>query len=554
MAKATAGKDTKVPQPATGLRHFVATLFATLLKGVCWAVPIGVVAKINLDASVHLSTGWAAAGAVMAALGAGSVYLALHGNSAKTRTLFAVLGVVFLIGNFSNALGNIAEQSDASRDTKTAAKETVATLREQVSQVSQDRKAVAAVAGSATPAAIEAEIAAAKAADAPRWKATEQCNPDKITAGPSRTFCANLAQLEAKKAAATRRDQLDARKQQLEEELQGKPAPDSVDSFVDAVAEPIALAGYHVDAKQRRLIGVLRNWLRAFILEVLGEFGPSILLALLDMVLKPSQAAPKPVKSRGAAVAIAKGEAPAQPDAASEAKAGRCRRLPQRLGPLAGGHPGSGCGDRRVHDVLGRVAGGIREASQRLLHRDGIPLLTPALEGQPALRLHFRVDDHDPAVAAGLERRHLGLAEAIHPDDDLLAGFDPLPALTLGGDERALHVVDGIDRAAMSGDLRHLLPGAVDHFGDAPSTTSEPSNMSSYSSRSVSNARICWIRRDHCWSHGRGRPSASFQAGSCSAVPGRDLPSVTASVSSMIRYTLFSGCASVSPSELTWTP
>ncbi len=322
MAKATAGKDTKVPQPATGLRHFVATLFATLLKGVCWAVPIGVVAKINLDASVHLSTGWAAAGAVMAALGAGSVYLALHGNSAKTRTLFAVLGLVFLIGNFSNALGNIAEQSDASRDTKTAAQETVATLREQVSQVSQDRKAVAAVAGSATPAAIEAEIAAAKAADAPRWKATEQCNPDKITAGPSRTFCANLAQLAAKKAAATRRDQLDARKQQLEEELQGKPAPDSVDSFVDAVAEPIALAGYHVDAKQKRLIGVLRNWLRAFILEVLGEFGPSILLALLDMVLKPSQAAPKPVKSRGAAVAIAKGEAPAQPDAASEAKAG----------------------------------------------------------------------------------------------------------------------------------------------------------------------------------------------------------------------------------------
>ena len=25
------------------------------------------------------------------------------------------------------------------------------------------------------------------------------------------------------------------------------------------------------------------------------------------------------------------------------------------------------------------------------------------------------------------------------------------------------------------------------------------------------------MRSDHCWSHGRGRPSASFQAGSCSA-------------------------------------
>ncbi len=25
------------------------------------------------------------------------------------------------------------------------------------------------------------------------------------------------------------------------------------------------------------------------------------------------------------------------------------------------------------------------------------------------------------------------------------------------------------------------------------------------------------MRRDHCWSHGRGNPSASFQAGSCIA-------------------------------------
>src|SRR5674476_1588149 len=28
------------------------------------------------------------------------------------------------------------------------------------------------------------------------------------------------------------------------------------------------------------------------------------------------------------------------------------------------------------------------------------------------------------------------------------------------------------------------------------------------------------MRSDHCWSHGRGRPSASFQAGSCTARAG----------------------------------
>ena len=43
--------------------------------------------------------------------------------------------------------------------------------------------------------------------------------------------------------------------------------------------------------------------------------------------------------------------------------------------------------------------------------------------------------------------------------------------------------------------------------------TFEPSKMSGYSSRSVSKASTCWMRSDHCWSHGRGRPSASFQAG-----------------------------------------
>ena len=78
--------------------------------------------------------------------------------------------------------------------------------------------------------------------------------------------------------------------------------------------------------------------------------------------------------------------------------------------------------------------------------------------------------------------------------------------------------------------------------------------MSGYSSRSVSYASTCWIRSDHCWSHGRGRPSASFQAGSWIARARASRPSVTASASSTIRCTLFSGCDSVSPSELTCTP
>ena len=39
------------------------------------------------------------------------------------------------------------------------------------------------------------------------------------------------------------------------------------------------------------------------------------------------------------------------------------------------------------------------------------------------------------------------------------------------------------------------------------------------------------MRSDHCWSQGRGRPSASFQAGSCTARARAFFDSVTASIS-----------------------
>jgi len=62
------------------------------------------------------------------------------------------------------------------------------------------------------------------------------------------------------------------------------------------------------------------------------------------------------------------------------------------------------------------------------------------------------------------------------------------------------------------------------------------------------------MRNDHCWSHGRGNPSASFHAGSCTALARAPRERVTASISSTIRWTLFSGCSWVSPREFTCTP
>ena len=86
------------------------------------------------------------------------------------------------------------------------------------------------------------------------------------------------------------------------------------------------------------------------------------------------------------------------------------------------------------------------------------------------------------------------------------------------------------------------------------STTCEPSKRSSYSRRSDSNANTCCIRNAHCWSHGCGSPSASFHAGSWMLRARACFDIVTPSISSTMRCTLFSGCASVSPRLFTWTP
>ena len=49
-------------------------------------------------------------------------------------------------------------------------------------------------------------------------------------------------------------------------------------------------------------------------------------------------------------------------------------------------------------------------------------------------------------------------------------------------------------------------PAASTSSAVLASITLEPSKMSPYSRRSDSKARICWMRSDHCWSQGRGRP------------------------------------------------
>jgi hypothetical protein len=76
-------------------------------------------------------------------------------------------------------------------------------------ELSQGRKEQVAIAGNTTPESIQAQIQAAIAADAKRWQASDKCNPDAISQPMTRAFCEGIHQLEAKKAAAIKRDEID---------------------------------------------------------------------------------------------------------------------------------------------------------------------------------------------------------------------------------------------------------------------------------------------------------------------------------------------------------
>ena len=105
-------------------------------------------------------------------------------------------------------------------------------------------------------------------------------------------------------------------------------------------------------------------------------------------------------------------------------------------------------------------------SAQRFLDGRLVALRAPALQRAALLAPRPRIDDQDPAVGVGSQRRGLGRGEAVHADDRQLARLDPPPALAVGLDQRRLHVVHGFYGAAELGDAGHLLAGALEQLGN----------------------------------------------------------------------------------------
>ena len=184
-----------------------------------------------------------------------------------------------------------------------------------------------------------------------------------------------------------------------------------------------------------------------------------------------------------------------------------------------------------------------------------VALGAPALDRLALLRLDRRVDGEDAAVAARQQRRGLGLGVAVDADDDLLAGLDAADALAVGVDQRGLHVVHGVDRAAVLVDDRHLGARALEQLGHEPvhdlralEEVGVLEQVGLVGQHLLDAQRPLLVPRARQARAPRSRPAAGSRA------PARRGPSVTASASSTMRWTLFSGWDSVRPSELTCTP
>ena len=189
------------------------------------ALPLFPAIKINLDAAAGQGETWAVVGIGFVIFGALAIEHSLHAvrwRQAVTALLWGVLGAGFLALNGMNAIANLASHTDHSRDENRAKMQTAADISRQRDELAERRKEHAKLAGEATPDSIEAEIKASKAANSGLWRASQSCDANSITRDVTRAFCKNLADLEAKKAAATKRDAIDASLAKLDEKAETK--------------------------------------------------------------------------------------------------------------------------------------------------------------------------------------------------------------------------------------------------------------------------------------------------------------------------------------------
>lgn len=304
----------------------LATITTTIGKAAICILPIIPAVRVNLDAAAGQGEAWTifAIGSVLA--GAVFIELCLEGRGLARCALFAVLATFFVALNVLNAIGNAASHSDVARDVASSRLSQKQRLSDRRNELSQARKEQVTIAGNTTPDSIEAEIRAAKSSGSKQWASTFGCDVSWTVKSDARTFCASIAELEKKKAAALRRDQIDAELSKIDAQDVEAP-PSSIDSYTANVGRFLTLLGYSVDDKVKELVAASRDWLKGIGVELLAAFGPAALLCLLTRPVHQYQAPQqlpqavrkpeKPVKAPAAPILVETNEATPVPVSAT---------------------------------------------------------------------------------------------------------------------------------------------------------------------------------------------------------------------------------------------
>lgn len=249
--------------------------FATVATFVApvWLLPA---LLINLDWSAGASAAWnvAAAGSIFAC--AIFVEATLRANTPGRALFFVAAAGILMFANLQTAFDNAAHRSSDRSDLRANQIQLAARASSQRSRWSRERDEATRIAGLTPVVVLRADIEHAIAADAPRWRSTRSCQPLETTAAASINFCAQLATLRGKLAAAEQRDRIDARLAELDQaRLTVEAVPTAADPFAEGVARLLSALGLKIADDAKIALTAGRDFVRSLALELIAALGPS---------------------------------------------------------------------------------------------------------------------------------------------------------------------------------------------------------------------------------------------------------------------------------------
>ena len=214
------------------------------------------------------------------------VYLAWE----KGSFWFWTLGAIFTAINLTTALSNVSGISAEAISGRGGVIEQKGSVSGQIAKLTAAREAQEKIAWELATETIEGNMQALIASDSTRWKASDHCNPDKVTQPETRSLCDAIAKEKAKKAAAEKRDEIDTKLAELrKKEVFG--GPDAKDPYAESLARFLSVFGFTFSDEGKSLLSASKDWGKAIGLELMAAFGPMALVALFELLFASSPAA-----------------------------------------------------------------------------------------------------------------------------------------------------------------------------------------------------------------------------------------------------------------------